>query len=67
MDLDSKVHILAKNPDGSCVYLKNNFCSIHENRPAVCRHFFCSTQAKKYQEMVKMVNLDIQKQSNYTL
>ncbi|MFA7301633.1 MAG: YkgJ family cysteine cluster protein [Candidatus Shapirobacteria bacterium] len=56
MDLDSKVHILDKNPDGSCIYLKNNLCSIHENRPQVCRHFFCSTKSKKFQGMVKMIN-----------
>lgn len=55
MDLDSKIHILAKNSDGSCVYLKNNLCSIHETRPQVCRHFFCSTKSKKYQEMVKII------------
>lgn len=56
MDLDSKVRILDKNLDGSCIYLKNNLCSIHDTRPAVCRHFFCSTKSKKFQGMVEIIN-----------
>ncbi len=59
MNLDSKIHILDKNPDGSCVYLKNNLCSIHDTRPQVCRHFFCTTKAKKYQGMVKIIEKSI--------
>jgi len=55
MSLDSKIHILDKNPDGSCIYLKNNLCSIHSSRPTVCQNFFCSTKSKKFQEMVKMI------------
>lgn len=56
MDLDSKVHILDKNTDGSCVYLKNKLCSIHASRPKVCQNFFCSTKSKKFQKMVKIIS-----------
>ncbi len=45
-------NLLAKNDDGSCIYLKNNKCSIHKNRPGVCRDFFCTTKAKRFEGMV---------------
>jgi Fe-S-cluster containining protein len=43
---------LKQNPDGSCIYLKDNKCTIHETRPKVCRKFFCSSKAKKFQGMI---------------
>ena len=33
--------ILEHKPDGSCFYLGESGCSIHERRPAVCRTFDC--------------------------
>ena len=48
-------NLLAKKADGSCVYLKNNLCSIHNHRPKVCREFFCTTKAKKFQGMVEEI------------
>ena len=48
-------NFLAKKDDGSCVYLEEGKCSIHNDRPTVCRKFFCTTKAKKYQGMVKII------------
>lgn len=53
---DCGANFLAKNPDGSCLYLVKNMCSIHNIRPQVCRHFFCSSPAKKYENMIKIIN-----------
>lgn len=48
-------NLLAKKKNGECIYLENNKCSIHADRPVVCRQFFCSTKAKKFQGMVKII------------
>ncbi len=48
-------NLLDKNEDNSCVYLVDNQCSIHADRPDVCRDFFCTTKAKKFEEMVKII------------
>jgi Fe-S-cluster containining protein len=32
---------LAKNPDGSCVYLVEGKCSVYANRPRACRTYDC--------------------------
>ncbi len=52
---ESGANLLAKNDDGSCVYLVDNMCSIHENRPKVCGEFFCTSKAKRFETMVEMV------------
>lgn len=49
-------HFLAKKKDGSCIYLKNNLCSIHDDRPLVCRGFFCASKNAKYKQMIKEIN-----------
>ena len=49
-------NILKRREDGACIYLKDNMCSIHENRPEVCKGFFCNSKAKKWQGMIKEVN-----------
>jgi Fe-S-cluster containining protein len=33
--------LLAKRPDGGCVYLDERGCSIHARRPTACRAFHC--------------------------
>lgn len=48
-------NLLAKKDDGGCVYLINNQCGIHAERPRVCRDFFCTTKAKKFSDMVKNI------------
>jgi putative endonuclease len=48
-------NILRQKKDGSCIYLKNNACSIHTRRPQSCRDFFCISTAKKFREMVSMI------------
>lgn len=32
---------LARGPDGACIYLQHELCSIHPTRPAACRDYFC--------------------------
>ena len=48
-------NLLAQKEDGSCIYLDNNQCSIHDKRPAVCKPFFCTSKEPGFQEMVKIV------------
>jgi len=48
-------NLLAQNKDGSCFYLKNHSCRIHQSRPAVCRQFFCSSKSKGFQNMIRLI------------
>ncbi len=48
-------NLLCQKEDGSCIYLKENVCSIHKRRPESCRDFFCSSKAKKYKAMIRMI------------
>lgn len=52
---ESGANLLAKKEDGGCIYLVNNQCGIHTDRPEVCRDFFCTTKAKKFGGMVKII------------
>lgn len=38
---------LLRNPDGSCVYLTKQGCSIHGNAPHVCQRFDCRELFRK--------------------
>lgn len=48
-------NFLDKNDDGSCIYLKDNSCSIHAKRPQVCRAFFCDSKDKEFDEMHRLI------------
>lgn len=48
-------NILSQKKDGSCVYLKNNLCSIHKRAPQSCRDFFCESTLKKFKGMVRII------------
>ena len=48
-------NILKKKKNGSCVYLKDNSCSIYRIRPKVCREFFCTSKLKKFRKMNKLI------------
>jgi len=48
-------NILRQKNDGSCVYFKNNLCSIHKRRPQSCRDFFCESTLKKNKGMIRMI------------
>ena len=52
---DCGATLLEKKDDNSCIYLKENLCSIHDTRPAVCREFFCTTKEDKFQNMVDII------------
>ncbi len=49
-------NIIEQKEDGSCIYLENGKCSIHETRPQSCRKFFCSSKDEKYKTMIERVN-----------
>lgn len=49
-------NILKQKKDNSCIYLKENKCSIHEKRPQSCRNFFCKSKKKQFQNMIKTIN-----------
>jgi Fe-S-cluster containining protein len=50
------LNLLAQKKDGSCVYLKNNSCKIHVDRPSVCRKFFCQSKSLKFANMRNMID-----------
>ena len=52
---DCGANILKQNEDGSCIYLKSNKCNIHENRPGVCRDFYCSGTENEYEGMREII------------
>ena len=49
-------NILEQKEDGSCYYLKNSKCSIHNSRPVACKNFFCSSKSKDFKEMIEDIN-----------
>jgi len=49
-------NLLAMNDDDSCIYLKDGKCSIHENRPQVCRNFFCDSKDPWFKPMIEKIN-----------
>ena len=40
--------ILKHKPDGSCIYLGDNGCTIHDRAPVVCREFDCRLMYLKF-------------------
>ena len=40
--------MLAHKPDGECVYLDKNRCSIHDHAPSLCRMADCRSLAMRY-------------------
>ena len=50
-------NVLKQKEDGSCFYLKDKKCSIHDNRPEVCRNFFCDSKEEKFKEMIEEIKL----------
>jgi len=48
-------NILRQKKDGSCIYLKNNRCSIHKKRPQVCRDFSCFSTLNKFKGMIEII------------
>ncbi|MFC1727346.1 YkgJ family cysteine cluster protein [Patescibacteria group bacterium] len=54
-------NLLKTRGDSSCIYLKNNRCSIHHQRPQVCQEFFCTSKSKKFKGMIKIIERAKQK------
>ena len=48
-------NILAQREDGSCIYLKEGKCSIHDERLQSCKNFFCSSKKPRFREMIKKI------------
>ncbi|MFC1789948.1 YkgJ family cysteine cluster protein [Patescibacteria group bacterium] len=47
---------LKQKKNGSCFYLQENRCSIHQTRPQVCREFFCTSKLKRFKKMIVQIN-----------
>lgn len=52
------LNLLAQNKDNSCIYLKNNSCQIHQDRPRLCRAFFCTSKSKRFEKMRQAIGLE---------
>ncbi len=48
-------NIIEQKEDGSCVYLKEGKCSIHQIRPKSCREFFCTSKNKRFKGMIEKI------------
>ncbi len=49
------LNILAMHDDESCIYLKDNKCTIHKRRPTACRKFFCDSKNLKFKKMIEKI------------
>ncbi len=49
------VNIIEQKEDGSCIYLSDGKCSIHNMRPQSCRKFFCNSKDEKYKTMIEKI------------
>jgi Fe-S-cluster containining protein len=49
-------NIIEQKRDGSCFYLKNNKCSIHNERPGACKDFFCTSKNKAFNGMISIIS-----------
>ena len=45
-------NIIEQKEDGSCIYLEDHKCSIHDERPKSCRNFFCDSKEKRFRKMI---------------
>ena len=52
---DCGANIIKQKDDGSCIYLKNGLCSIHETRPEACKAFFCDSKDEKFKDMIEEI------------
>ena len=48
-------NIIEQKEGGSCIYLKDAKCSIHEIRPKSCRNFFCTSKDKGFKTMIDKI------------
>ncbi|MFH1939371.1 MAG: YkgJ family cysteine cluster protein [bacterium] len=48
-------NIIEQEEDGSCIYLKEGKCSIHQMRPESCRDFYCKSKNKEFEEMIEII------------
>ncbi|MBU4485676.1 MAG: YkgJ family cysteine cluster protein [Candidatus Delongbacteria bacterium] len=50
------LNIVKKNEDGTCFYIMDKKCSIYNNRPQVCKDFFCGSDKAEFNEMIEEIN-----------
>ena len=48
-------NIIFQKEDGSCFYLEGEKCSIHNDRPQVCRKFFCDSKEENHKLMIEKI------------
>lgn len=49
-------NVLAQKKDKSCIYLKDNKCSIHDFRPQSCKNFSCESKEERFKKMIETIN-----------
>jgi len=49
-------NIIEQKEDNSCIYQKNNKCSIHNKRPQSCRNFYCQSKNQQFKVMITQIN-----------
>lgn len=50
------LNIVKKNEDGTCIYLKESKCVRYDDRPQVCRDFFCGSDNAEFKGMIEEIN-----------
>ena len=48
-------NIITQKEDDSCIYQKDNQCSIHTKRPEACKAFFCKSNNPKFKVMIEEI------------
>ena len=51
----SAANVIEQKEDGSCIYLSDGKCSIHEKRPKACQNFFCTSKDEKFKLMIEKI------------
>ena len=66
--------MLQHKPDGSCIYLGESGCTIHDRRPVICRELDCREIVQRIPraqlrrlERKGLINNNILKQARYLL
>ena len=49
-------NIITQRTDGSCFYLKDSKCSIHDFKPVACKEFFCNSKKESFKSMIDKIN-----------
>ena len=48
-------NVLKQKEDGSCIYLKDGKCHIHNFSPQSCKNFFCDSDEPNFKGMIEKI------------